>query len=64
MIHTSLEIFAFFMATGVGSTLLLKETMNQTLEELSGEKQEGFVEGVVAPVEIRDGIVIGGSAAR
>ena len=53
-----LEIFALFMATGVGSTLLLTETKNQTLEDLSGERQEGFVEGVVAPVEIRDGVVV------
>ncbi|CDO76976.1 hypothetical protein BN946_scf184298.g3 [Trametes cinnabarina] len=42
-----LEIFAFFMLTGIFSTLLIKETKNQTLEELSGEKQEGFIAGVV-----------------
>ena len=54
---SSLEIFALFMATGVGSTLLVKETMNKTLEDLSNETQDGFVEGVVAPVEIQDGIV-------
>ncbi|KAF9446766.1 inorganic phosphate transporter [Macrolepiota fuliginosa MF-IS2] len=40
-----LEIFAFFMLTGIFSTLLLPETKNQTLEELSGENQEGFVRG-------------------
>ncbi|KAG6827981.1 hypothetical protein H0H92_009807 [Tricholoma furcatifolium] len=38
-----LEIFAFFMLTGVFSTLLLPETKGRTLEELSGEDQEGFV---------------------
>jgi PHS family inorganic phosphate transporter-like MFS transporter len=52
------------MATGVGSTLLLTETKNQTLEDLSNERQEGFVEGVVAPVEIRDGVVIDAAARR
>jgi len=40
-----LEIFAFFMLTGIFSTLLLPETKNKTLEELSGEDQEGFVRG-------------------
>ncbi|KAF5324100.1 hypothetical protein D9619_011201 [Psilocybe cf. subviscida] len=43
--HT-LIIFAVFMLTGVGSTLLLPETKGRTLEELSNEKQEGFVRGV------------------
>jgi len=41
-----LEIFAFFMLTGIFSTLLLPETKQKTLEELSNENQEGFVEGV------------------
>nr|BAB43910.1 phosphate transporter [Pholiota nameko] len=40
-----LEIFAFFMLTGIGSTLLLPETKNRTLEDLSNENQEGFVRG-------------------
>ena len=40
-----LEIFAFWMLTGVFSTLLIKETKMQTLEELSNERQEGFIEG-------------------
>ncbi|KAF8962717.1 phosphate transporter [Flammula alnicola] len=40
-----LEIFAFFMLTGIGSTLLLPETMGKTLEELSNEDQDGFVKG-------------------
>jgi len=41
----SLEIFAFFMLTGIFSTLLIPETKGKTLEELSGEDQEGFVRG-------------------
>ncbi|KZV85541.1 phosphate transporter [Exidia glandulosa HHB12029] len=44
-----LEIFALFMLTGIGSTLLLPETMNRTLEELSNEDQDGFVAGVAGP---------------
>lgn len=34
----SLEIFAFFMLTGIFSTLLLPETMGKTLESLNGEE--------------------------
>ena len=41
-----LEIFAFFMLTGIFSTLLITETKQQSLEELSNEKQEGFIDGV------------------
>ncbi|KAI0787970.1 phosphate transporter [Fomes fomentarius] len=40
-----LEIFAFFMLTGIFSTLLIKETKMQSLEELSNENQEGFIDG-------------------
>ncbi|KAF9036152.1 phosphate transporter [Panaeolus papilionaceus] len=40
-----LEIFAFFMLTGIFSTLLLPETKGRTLEELSNENQDGFVKG-------------------
>lgn len=32
------------MLTGIFSTLLIKETKMQTLEELSNENQEGFIE--------------------
>ena len=39
----SLEIFAFFMLTGVFSTLLLPETKNRSLEDLSNEDQDDFV---------------------
>jgi MFS transporter, PHS family, inorganic phosphate transporter len=42
---SSLEIFSFFMLTGIFSTLLLPETKGRTLEELSNENQEGFVTG-------------------
>jgi PHS family inorganic phosphate transporter-like MFS transporter len=44
-IRHSLELFAFFMLTGIFSTLLLPETKGLTLEELSHEPQEGFVKG-------------------
>jgi PHS family inorganic phosphate transporter-like MFS transporter len=40
-----LEIFAFFMLTGIFSTLLLPETKGKTLEELSNEDQDGFIRG-------------------
>ncbi|KAI0925827.1 hypothetical protein AcW1_008158 [Taiwanofungus camphoratus] len=42
-----LEILALFMLSGIFSTLLLPETKQKTLEDISHEKQEGFVEGVV-----------------
>ena len=41
-----LEIFALFMLTGIGSTLLLPETMGKSLEELSNEDQRDFVKGL------------------
>lgn len=41
----SLEILAFFMMTGIFSTLLLPETKGQSLEELSNEDQDNFVSG-------------------
>ncbi|KAI0648947.1 phosphate transporter [Trametes meyenii] len=41
-----LEIFAFFMLTGIFSTLLITETNQKTLEDISNEKQDGFIEGV------------------
>jgi len=40
-----LEIFAFFMLTGIFSTILLPETKGKSLEELSNEDQDGFVQG-------------------
>jgi len=41
-----LQIFAFFMLTGIFSTLLIPETKGRSLEDLSNEDQEGFVQGV------------------
>ncbi|KAF7318663.1 Phosphate permease [Mycena chlorophos] len=38
-----LEIYAFFMLTGLASTYLLPETMGRTLEDLSNESQENFI---------------------
>ncbi|KAG6879420.1 hypothetical protein C0992_002794 [Termitomyces sp. T32_za158] len=40
-----LEIFAFFMLTGIFSTLLIPETKGLSLEEISHESQQGFVRG-------------------
>ncbi|KAF8265016.1 phosphate transporter [Lactarius quietus] len=40
------ELYAFFMLTGILSTLLLPETKGRTLEDLSNEDQDGFVQGV------------------
>ncbi|KIJ66730.1 hypothetical protein HYDPIDRAFT_85185 [Hydnomerulius pinastri MD-312] len=40
-----MEIFAFFMLTGILSTLLLPETKQRSLEELSNEEQEGYITG-------------------
>ncbi|KAJ6537832.1 phosphate transporter [Mycena capillaripes] len=54
-----MEILAFFMLTGIFSTLLLPETKGFTLEELSNEKQEGFLRGPTTQVEVHDGIVVG-----
>ena len=45
----SIEILALFMLTGIFSTLLITETKQQTLEDISNEDQEGFVKGVVTP---------------
>ncbi|KAI0067338.1 phosphate permease [Artomyces pyxidatus] len=52
-----LEIFAFFMLTGIFSTLLLPETKGKSLEELSNESQDGFIKGV-RQVEVRDGVLV------
>jgi len=49
-----LELFAFFMLTGIFSTLLLPETKGRTLEELSNENQDGFVRAPRATKERAD----------
>ncbi|KAI0346286.1 phosphate transporter [Trametopsis cervina] len=46
-----LEIFAFFMLTGIFSTLLIPETKGLSLEELSNEDQNGFIRGPARPRE-------------
>ncbi|KAL7410853.1 phosphate permease [Mrakia frigida] len=38
-----LELFAFFMLTGIASTLLLPETKGRSLEDISNEDQTNFV---------------------
>ncbi|PIL29813.1 MFS general substrate transporter [Ganoderma sinense ZZ0214-1] len=40
-----LEIFAFFMLTGILSTLMLNEGKQMTLETLSNEEQDEFIDG-------------------
>ncbi len=37
------------MLTGIFSTLLIPETKQKTLEDLSNENQEGFVQGMIYP---------------
>jgi hypothetical protein len=37
------------MLTGIFSTLLIPETKGKSLEELSNEDQEGFVQGMFYP---------------
>jgi len=44
-----LEIFAFFMLTGVFSTMLIPETKGRTLEDLSNEDQDMYITGVRQP---------------
>lgn len=45
------------MLTGVFSTLLLPETKQRTLEDLSNEDQDGFIKGV-KEFQVRDGIIV------
>ncbi|KAN0107567.1 inorganic phosphate transporter [Russula decolorans] len=51
-----LGIFAGVTLTGIGSTLLLEETRDKSLEELSRERQQNFIHGVTQ-VELRNGVV-------
>lgn len=41
-----MRIFAFIMLTGIFSTLLLPETKQRTLEDLSNEDQHGYITGM------------------
>jgi len=59
-----LEIFAFFMLTGVFSTMLIPETKGRTLEDLSNENQDGFIEGVAGRVEVQDGLIVNNTTSR
>ncbi|KAI6112212.1 major facilitator superfamily domain-containing protein [Pisolithus croceorrhizus] len=43
-----MEIFSFFMLTGIFSTLLIPETKQKTLEDLSNEEQRGYITGAVS----------------
>ncbi|KZT34193.1 phosphate transporter [Sistotremastrum suecicum HHB10207 ss-3] len=40
------EFYAFFMLTGIASTLLIPETKGRTLEDISNEDQDDFVKGI------------------
>jgi PHS family inorganic phosphate transporter-like MFS transporter len=53
-----LELFAFFMLTGIFSTLLLPETKGKSLEDLSNEDQDGFVKGVNELHLNKEGILV------
>ncbi|OBZ72700.1 Repressible high-affinity phosphate permease [Grifola frondosa] len=52
-----LEMFAFFMFTGIISTLLVPETNQKSLEVLSNESQDEFIQEV--PMEERPGYLSG-----
>lgn len=43
-----MEIFALFMLTGIFSTLLIPETKQRSLEDISNEDQEGYIKDVPA----------------
>ncbi|CAE6429900.1 unnamed protein product [Rhizoctonia solani] len=45
-------VFAFFTLTGAAATLLIDETKGRTLEEISNERQEGFLSGGAGPLEL------------
>ncbi|KDQ62674.1 hypothetical protein JAAARDRAFT_203751 [Jaapia argillacea MUCL 33604] len=45
------EIFAVFMITGIFSTLLIPETKERSLEDISNENQQGFVSGVIGAAQ-------------
>ncbi|KAG2071755.1 phosphate transporter [Suillus decipiens] len=45
-INHIMEILALFMFTGIFSTLLIPETKRRSLEDISNEEQEGYIQGV------------------
>nr|GAT60843.1 phosphate transporter [Mycena chlorophos] len=53
-----MQICALFMLTGVFSTLLVPETKQLTLEELSNEEQEGFVRGQARRIRVDNGFLV------
>ncbi|KAI9567326.1 major facilitator superfamily domain-containing protein [Boletus coccyginus] len=42
-----MQIFAFFMLTGIFSTFLIPETKQRSLEDLSNEEQDTYISGAV-----------------
>ncbi|KAJ7501251.1 phosphate permease [Mycena galericulata] len=59
----SFEILAGFMFTGIFSTLLVPETMGESLEDLSNENQDEFLQVPQEEIELRDGIIFHRNAA-
>jgi len=51
-----LGIFAGVTLTGIGSTWLLEETKDKSLESLSREEQRGFIFGVTE-IEMQNGVI-------
>ncbi len=54
----SLEIFAFFMLTGVLSTMLIPETSQKSLEVISNESQEEFIQGRFGGLQLMTGPLV------
>ncbi|KAG8215781.1 major facilitator superfamily domain-containing protein [Butyriboletus roseoflavus] len=46
-VDVTLKVLSFVMITGVFSTLLIPETNQRTLEDLSNEDQEAYITGIV-----------------
>ncbi|KIJ40838.1 hypothetical protein M422DRAFT_60550 [Sphaerobolus stellatus SS14] len=47
-----LEIYAFFTLTGIFSTLLLPETKGRSLEDISNEDQDSFIQGIAVTMRL------------
>ncbi|CAE7187918.1 unnamed protein product, partial [Rhizoctonia solani] len=45
-------VFAFFTLTGAAATLLIEETKGRTLEDISNERQDGFISEGAGPLEL------------
>ncbi|KAL4074946.1 major facilitator superfamily domain-containing protein [Scleroderma yunnanense] len=48
-----MQIFAFIMLTGIFSTLLLPETKQRTLEDISNEEQRDYITGILLSLIIQ-----------